>query len=129
MNLAHFAHSAALDVGREMSPAISTDSNLRVEIFEALLGATTEAGPVILRKRGSGSGSSSRWLTPSRRRRTGLRMFRVEVPIENALHEGIEQGELCAGLGVAWRARLATSKPVVSMILTYCTRMVAWLHV
>jgi AcrR family transcriptional regulator len=91
--------AAALDVGREMPPAIPTDGNLREAILEALLGATDGTGPgdypderfrqrirLAMADRGL---QKAYWTSHVSRRR---------APIEDALRTGIEQGELRADL-------------------------------
>lgn len=87
--------AAALDVGREVPPAIPTDGNLRGAIFSALFGATAEAGVTDY---------------PEERFRQRIRLVmadrelqkaywsshvaRRRIPIEAALRSGIEQGIL-----------------------------------
>jgi AcrR family transcriptional regulator len=87
--------AAALDVGREVPPAIPSDAGLREAIFAMLFGATTEAGVTDY---------------PEERFRQRIRLVmadrdlqkaywsshvsRRRVPIETALHAGIEHGVL-----------------------------------
>ncbi|SLK07173.1 TetR/AcrR family transcriptional regulator [Arthrobacter sp. P2b] len=91
--------AAALDVGREMPPAIPADGNLRDAILETLLGATAGTGPVDypderFRQRirlalADRELQKAYWTSHVSRRR---------APIENALRTGIERGELRADL-------------------------------
>ena len=91
--------AAALDVGREVPPAIPTNGNLREAILEAMLGTSTDAGPVdypeerfrqrIRLAMADRTLQKAYWTSHVSRRR---------VPIETALHDGIEKGELPADL-------------------------------
>ncbi|NJC23633.1 AcrR family transcriptional regulator [Arthrobacter pigmenti] len=93
--------AAALDVGREMPPAVPIDGNLRESIIGGLLGGSDGAG--------LGGYSEARF-----RQRIRLAMAdrelqkaywkshvsRRRAPIEAALRAGIEKGELRADLDV-----------------------------
>ncbi|WP_411374520.1 TetR/AcrR family transcriptional regulator [Arthrobacter sp. MPF02] len=88
--------AAALDVGREMPPAIPAGGNLREAVMDALLGgATAGSGPVdypeerfrqrIRLAMSDRSLQRMYWTSHVSRRR---------APIVNALRAGIEEGEL-----------------------------------
>ena len=93
--------AAALDVGRTVPPAVSTDGDLREAVFTALLGApssVTAAGysEVRFRQRirlvmADRTLQKAYWESHVSRRR---------VPIENAFRAGIERGTLRPDLDV-----------------------------
>lgn len=93
--------AAALDVGREMPPAIPTGGDLRKVIVDGLLGTTAGGG--------LGGYSEERFRQRIRLAMADRKLQRTywtshvsrrRVPIENALRAGIERGELRANLDV-----------------------------
>ncbi|MHA7246716.1 TetR/AcrR family transcriptional regulator [Arthrobacter tecti] len=69
--------AAALDVGREMPPAIPIDGNLRESIIGDSSAGATDPVSAATRRRGSGSASGWRWPTVNCRRPTGSRTYRA----------------------------------------------------